>query len=294
MTSAFVLPTAAAQDVSRSFVLRSTYYRALHSHIVISVLLFALLLHVFTGAADLLKWPAIAALLVLVLGVPHGALDVALASHRQCFVGIRQTAAFLLKYIGLAGAVAGVWLLWPSGSLAAFLLLAAYHFGGDWTFAHHWTARLMLGAALLCATTMFHSEQVELVFSWLTAPPEAAWISRAMYTAAPLVIASAVLNAARTTGVGAGSRNEFIIVLVSALVLPPITFFVLYFCLLHSIRHVFDIRAELASTVWASCSRQVGHMRRLQSFQVSLERSHLHTSKRGLQSCHLCSFRWLR
>ena len=154
----------------------------------------------------------------------------------------------------------------------------------------------MLGAALLCATTMFHSEQVELVFSWLTAPPEAAWISRAMYTAAPLVIASAVLNAARTTGVGAGSRNEFIIVLVSALCLPPITFFVLYFCLVaqhpaclrHSRRTCGYGLGELFQAGWRYAAIAIV------SSLLWNDRIYTHRTRGPQVLCHPRSFRWLR
>jgi Brp/Blh family beta-carotene 15,15'-monooxygenase len=186
-----------------------------------------------------------AALLIVSLGVPHGALDVALASHRQRLVSARQTSVFLGKYVGLAGIVASGWWLWPSGALAAFLLLAAYHFGGDWMPAARGSSRFLLGSATLCATTIIHREQVELVFSWLSTPADAALIASAMSLGAPLVIVGAVLSTARFAEAGTETRNEFLIVLISAVVLPPITFFVIYFCLLHSVRHVFDIRAEL-------------------------------------------------
>jgi Brp/Blh family beta-carotene 15,15'-monooxygenase len=213
---------------------------------VTSLLLFASLLHFFAGAADLLKWPIAAALLIVSLGVPHGALDVALASHRQRLASARQTSVFLGKYVGLAGIVASAWWLWPSGALATFLLLAAYHFGGDWLPSARGSSRFLLGSATLCATTITHRDQVELVFSWLATPADAALIASAMSLVAPGVIVGAVLSIARTEEVGTDTRTEFMMALIGAIVLPPITFFVIYFCLLHSVRHVFDIRAELA------------------------------------------------
>ncbi|PSR14005.1 MAG: hypothetical protein DA408_06960 [Bacteroidetes bacterium] len=76
-------------------------------------------------------WATITALLlVLFIGIPHGAAD-----HRifqQLYAarfGQRALVLFYVGYLGLMALVLIGWYLWPTVALGAFLLLSAYHFG---------------------------------------------------------------------------------------------------------------------------------------------------------------------
>ncbi|MEO0650259.1 MAG: Brp/Blh family beta-carotene 15,15'-dioxygenase [Planctomycetota bacterium] len=66
---------------------------------------------------------------VLLLGMPHGALDFTLSG----LVGARRTwasgLAFLGVYAALGALVVGAWQVAPSPTLVAFLLLSVVHFG---------------------------------------------------------------------------------------------------------------------------------------------------------------------
>jgi beta-carotene 15,15'-dioxygenase len=222
----------------------ATVIQATHRNVVMFVLLLLSSLHLWIGV-DLLTWPRAAALVVIVLGAPHGALDVAVAAHRQRFNPNWNVGRFLAAYVCFAAGIAALWYLLPGVCLAAFLVVSAFHFGGDWVTAPRSPSRLALGAAILLAPTIAHFDQVEAIFSWLAPATEAGTIARVMLWLSPVVICAALVIAAGRVAQGPESR-EFLAVLAAALVLPPITFFALYFCLLHSVRHMLETRTELA------------------------------------------------
>lgn len=234
---------AGDQENSRSGGIE--FARDLHRHGVISVFLFVMLLHTYSGALDLVTWPAIASMLIMLLGAPHGALDVAIASRRRPLNTTLSRAVFIMQYLGLAALVVIMWWLVPGVSLAAFLLVSAYHFGGDWMPAQRHGSRAILGLAVLSATSLLHVGQVEIIFSLLAPTAQAATVAKMMAIAAPIVIAAAGLVVTNLAVHRVDVAFEFSVVLAAAVLLPPITFFVTYFCLLHSIRHIFEVRSEL-------------------------------------------------
>jgi beta-carotene 15,15'-dioxygenase len=239
------LGIAPTRSVTPDETSRGRCLRAVHRHCVISFLVFLMLLQTYIGAVDILRTPVVAAFLIIVLGAPHGALDVAIASHRQQLTSTRQIAVFLCKYVALAAFVLMAWWLAPALSLAAFLLLSAYHFGGDWTPSAFKGARFVLGAAILSATTLVHSAQVALIFAWLAPPVAASGIAAVMAACCPILLVAAIVIAAHMAVTESESAVEFFVVLAGAVILPPITFFVAYFCFLHSVRHLFDVQSEL-------------------------------------------------
>jgi beta-carotene 15,15'-dioxygenase len=225
-------------------VATATTIQVTHRNCVMFVLVLITSLHLWIGV-DLLTWPRVAALAVIVLGAPHGALDVAVAAHRQRFNANWNVRRFLAAYVGFALGIAALWHLLPGICLAAFLAVSAFHFGGDWVTARRSLSRFAFGAAILLAPTIAHFDQVEAIFSWLAPATEAAAVARAMLWLAPSVICAALIIAAGRVAREPEPR-EFLAVLSAALVLPPITFFALYFCLLHSVRHMLETRTELA------------------------------------------------
>ena len=75
---------------------------------------------------------ALAAVLLVVGGLPHGASDhlVAGPAWRRRFAGV-GLPLFLLAYLVLAALVFAVWWAWSALSLLAFLTLSAAHFVGE-------------------------------------------------------------------------------------------------------------------------------------------------------------------
>lgn len=177
------------------------------------------------------------ALAVAVAGLPHGALDPWVARRAGLWQRRSGFVAFHLAYVALAAAVVALWRLAPGPSLGLFLAISAWHFAGDWRQELPAWARAMAGAALLVLPAWRWPGQVEASFA-LLAGPDGSLIAGAMAVAAPwlgLGMAVAVLVALRRSRPAA---IELAAVAALALLLPPLVYFIVYFCALHSLRHL--------------------------------------------------------
>lgn len=178
-------------------------------------------------------------LLVAVLGLPHGALDLEVAKALWPLPDRWAVIAFGAAYLGLAGATLGLWLIAPGWSLAAFLAYSACHFADDWRRDLPTIARFAAGAVVVGAPLAFRPEQSAAIFAHLAPEPAAglAVLMGGWVGSAGVVVCAATL-CLRPGGRGALlSGLELAAILAAAWFLPPLVYFVLYFCLLHAPRH---------------------------------------------------------
>jgi beta-carotene 15,15'-dioxygenase len=219
------------------------WFENVHSRAIVALLLGAVAAQTCIADFDLLQHPICAAALIMFLGVPHGSFDITLLQQRY---PTSRLSDLLLRYVALAGLVLIVWSQFPGLALSGFLLIAAYHFGGDWPTTGK-MERFSLGATLLSATTVQHGDQVALIFTWLATDDVAVQLVSVMrLLAAVLLVMVPVLIWQGSPG-HYGRKIEICVVIGAALVLPPITFFVIYFCLLHSIRHLISVHVALSN-----------------------------------------------
>ncbi len=180
---------------------------------------------------------AVLAVAVAVTGLPHGALDPWVAWRAGLWKGRWGWLAFNLAYVAIAAAVVAVWWLAPGPSLALFLALSAWHFAGDWRLHLPGWARAVAGLALLALPAWRWPAQVDAAFA-LLAGPEGSIIANWLGVAAPALaagMAAVVLVALRRSR---ASAIELAAVAALALLLPPLVYFIVYFCALHSLRHL--------------------------------------------------------
>lgn len=177
------------------------------------------------------------ALAVAVTGLPHGALDPWVAWRAGLWRRRRGLVAFNLAYVGIAALVVAAWRLAPGPSLALFLAISAWHFAGDWRQDLPGWARAVAGVAMLGLPAWRWPTQVEAIFAVL-AGPDGASIASGLHVAAPwlaLAMAATALVALRRSRITA---IELAAVAALALLLPPLVYFIIYFCALHSLRHL--------------------------------------------------------
>ncbi len=96
-------------------------------------MLFALVLYAF----EMLFSPAAGTqisfliLILILFGVPHGALDLYIDQHLQKTDS--KQVVFLAKYLANILVYAGIWYFFPIAALVIFIFITAYHFGEiDW------------------------------------------------------------------------------------------------------------------------------------------------------------------
>jgi beta-carotene 15,15'-dioxygenase len=186
--------------------------------------------------------------LVALLGLPHGALDHRVASALWPLITLRDHAVFIAGYIGLAIAVLALWIIAPSIALGAFLIYSALHFSDDWRAEVGLWQSLPLGISVIALPALVFQSDVAVLFSFLTAEPTATLFAALLHkTAIAAIIASALclvvnLRAAPWVTV------EYALLVATALVTPPLIYFVIYFCALHSPRHFLVTADQLRLT----------------------------------------------
>jgi Brp/Blh family beta-carotene 15,15'-monooxygenase len=174
---------------------------------------------------------------VAIFGLPHGALDLPIAQAIWPLNGWQGTAYFVALYLGLAGAVILAWTYFPGFSLFAFLIYSAIHFAGDWEDAPvilRWTG----GAATIGAPSLFHRDEVATIFGYLAPMPPATLAATVLACVGAVALVATLIIVVSQPAVRTRAVLEQIVLWVAALCLSPLIYFIVYFCALHSVRHM--------------------------------------------------------
>lgn len=181
--------------------------------------------------------------IILFMGVPHGALDTVYA--RQ-FVGIKSISGwglFSLAYVLAAALVVGLWRVAPGIFLAAFLLISAFHFSGDPEGEKiSMLFRVLYGGSVILCPLVLHHSEVLRIFAYLAGYTNAQIIVATLnWIAWPWTIAICM---AAIVGVKKEPLRSLELASVAALLifLPPLLGFTIFFCGMHSARHVLRTR----------------------------------------------------
>ncbi len=220
---------------------------ALSAHRAVFVVAALALLAFSMGGAipNPIDLPLLAGLAILILGVPHGAFDVALWTARNGGGSSHSVAAILFGYVVLAGGFFALWLLAPALALPVFILSSIYHFSGDWSRDLELFPRLVITAAIISAPAALHRAEVIEVFAWLSTDEIAATVATIMAAAAAPLLQSGLVVIVLVAVRRPWAAAELAAVLALAWLTPPLMFFLIYFCGLHSIRHVIETRDTL-------------------------------------------------
>ena len=188
---------------------------------------------------------AIALTGIALVGLPHGAGDAWLAARLGLVRGPKHAAMFLAGYTLLAALVIAVWLAAPVISLAVFLLISAWHFGGDFTDSAKPVLRLSAGLALLGAPAVFWPGAVGDIYAALSGPAAMGLveIQRMACILAWLALPLAGLIGGFDTADWRGWAGLAALTLLAA-ALAPLLWFAVYFCALHSPRHLRRLLAD--------------------------------------------------
>jgi Brp/Blh family beta-carotene 15,15'-monooxygenase len=192
---------------------------------------------------------------ILLIGVPHGGLDGAVARRVGWPGGAVPWILFHLIYLLLAASVAALWWLYPLPSLIFFLLISALHFGSS-DIRHinapsarrSWLPLIAHAGLVVVAIPVFQSDAVEPLFALLVGADNSLWLLRQIdYLLLPWVacltaylIYSVYQPRWRTALLNLG------LLTCLAYLLPPLVSFALYFCLWHSRSHMQRIWQSLA------------------------------------------------
>ena len=190
-----------------------------------------------------------AAALLSLLGMPHGALDAVFARKLFAIESYTGWAAFALFYVGLSAAVVGVWFFLPTPFLCAFLLVSALHFGGDPAVNTSTFVRGMYGGSVIVLPALLHGAELEHLMGLVAGPASAALVAPVLQQLAPPWLAATLIGCVWQTRSARlmGREMEFEMASLAALLVAatPLVSFTIYFCAMHSPRHVLRTVSSL-------------------------------------------------
>ena len=183
--------------------------------------------------------------LVLLLGMPHGALDVVIARQLFGVADFKGWALFSLFYLGLSAAVVGLWVVAPTLFLGAFLIFSALHFGGDRAGGVSRLTRGLYGGAVIVLPAMLHGPELQRLLGLVAGPTSAAVVAPVLSQLAAPWLAATVLACALEVRTSRLAACESASLVALSLVAPPLAAFAVYFCAMHSPRHILRTLAGL-------------------------------------------------
>ncbi len=185
------------------------------------------------------KWEMIVlGSLVVLLGIPHGALDTIYGRNQFKIAGARDWALFAIGYMIPVVLVVLVWKASPAVFLYCFLAISIIHFSGDPAAGTPIFARLLYGGAIVFLPLILHAAEVTELFSALVGIDAAAQTVNVFRPLAwpwliGLMAASLMLFWRNRL-----SALEFSSLAFLATVSTPLLAFTVYFCAMHSARHI--------------------------------------------------------
>ena len=199
---------------------------------------------------DLDLYSLIALICVIIIGVPHGGLDAAIARQKGWPQSSTHYFVFHLSYLALSILIMYLWYLYPLVSLIIFLLLSGMHFG---------LSDLIVEKKINISTILSHSGLVPIVIPYLNQNDvlEIFTILAGEYSAAlvleciqylilPWLICFVFYSYYIVTN--KEKVRPFInllILIVVSILCPPLVSFSIYFCVFHSPGHMMNILNNL-------------------------------------------------
>ncbi|WP_116105091.1 Brp/Blh family beta-carotene 15,15'-dioxygenase [Lewinella sp. IMCC34191] len=103
------------------------------------------------------------AMVLLALGIPHGAADHLIFRSRQSAGSAFSVFAFAVYYVGVIGSYTLIWWWWPAVALLLFLAVSVYHFGQP--HGGNLADRLLWGTFVLGFPVLYHYPQAEPIIT---------------------------------------------------------------------------------------------------------------------------------
>ena len=191
---------------------------------------------------------------IVMIGLPHGALDGAVAMHIGLVKKLSNLIKFMLAYISLAVFVVIVWMFFPAFSLIAFLGISLLHFGyGDAKNGEGITKfaeAVAHGGLVIVGISQFHRGEVDEIFYYLIKQDTSTiWLGMNIASIGVIAaIATCLLQTSKDVK-WSSTTLELLLVGVVIAIAPPLLGFSIYFCLIHSARHFSRIYRMIKQNV---------------------------------------------
>ena len=229
-------------------------------HSVVFFLLSGSLGIIINRFESLIISPVICLLLILSIGISHGALDDQKGKRLIRLYNIKNSYLFYLIYSVIGLSIIVFWLYFPTTSLIVFLIVASYHFGKedmDFLIKNKNVSNLILyflkGVLIIIAPLTFHFTETVNIFKSLLIQNENFFLFLEFIETYQIL--SFTLLTSLLVNIYYFINNfkmmniliffDFLSILVLNYFLSPLIAFTIYFCFLHSFRHSISLINEL-------------------------------------------------
>lgn len=204
--------------------------------------------------------PFICLLLILSIGVSHGSLDLLKGKKLLKIYNINNVSVFYFIYIFFVLLIISLWIIFPASSLIIFLLVASFHFGKeDAQFLINSNSNfnklffLLKGLLIVAAPLYFHFNETIRIFKLLLVVNENFYLALDFIESnrlLPILVIISIISTATLFLTNYEFKKFTILfdclsVLIINYFLSPLLAFTIYFCFLHSIRHIINLVFEL-------------------------------------------------
>ena len=201
--------------------------------------------------------PLLCLFFILSIGISHGAMDNYKANKLLKIYKLNNKLIFFVIYILISFSVILLWSIYSSLTLLFFLLVASYHFGReDTSFLHKGNSTLdqllylVKGSLIVFSPLFFHFEETLKIFEILFLSKNILIFIAEEHWIINVCLSLNILGYFYFAFKNSFEDFEIIFLdLLSILILnyffTPLIAFTIYFCFLHSIRHIISIAYEL-------------------------------------------------
>ncbi len=187
---------------------------------------------------DSLFYLIILATIIFFLGVPHGALDPIFVKKLLMISTWKSWLFFLLLYCALGIAMAIFWMLSPLLFMITFLVLSVLHFSRDLESTTPVITKLLYGGAVIVLPTLLHYTTMVKLFSLILSLHDGLLIVDFLDLIAIPYLIIVVIALLKESYKNTFQAIEFFSVSLLAILAQPLLSFTVFFCGMHSIRHV--------------------------------------------------------
>ena len=201
--------------------------------------------------------PFLCLFLILSVGISHGALDNYKANKILKIYKIDNKFVFYFSYTSISILIIISWIFFSLITLSAFLLIASYHFGREDTSflikknsSFDQLLYLVKGSLIIFSPLFFHTDETLKIFELLLINNNFLIFIKNEHWVINVCLIFNFLGYLYFV-----FRNNFdnfeilfldlLLILVINFIFSPLLAFTIYFCFLHSIRHIISIVLEL-------------------------------------------------
>ena len=206
--------------------------------------------------------PLICLLLILIIGVSHGSLDHIKGQKLLKVFDLSNISIFYFSYLLLAISITVFWVLFPATALIIFLIVASYHFGKEDTqfliIENSYYNQLLFflkGSLIVFAPLYFHFDETISIFKLLLIDDEAFYNFLNFVETNNILLYGIILST--LSNILLFSKHfelkkftiflDYFSIIIINYYFSPLAAFTIYFCFLHSIRHIISLMSELDS-----------------------------------------------